>query len=270
MMLSRAAMRALFMDNPDVILTIDKLKVISRDHKHPQNRKDPYGRKIWYLPNRYLRPEYEYTVKPKEKPTWEEMAKEYRSKRNKSSRCVTSAQKENRKIQLCHRHFYVDEYMELMATKVKKERLKRMQTREPYKYTRKIVLKLSKSDKRSREREVLKKMSQTYTAHEIITYQKWYEWREKARKLLPLKAEYFNQCLRRYRNKALSRGEKFSKVRPLKPCLDLNHEVYYRSKRDKYIPLEVFNHTFNPFPNVHYPRRYCYPEAPKPSVQTIP
>ena len=53
MMLSRAAMRALFMDNPDVILTIDKLKVISRDHKHPQNRKDPYGRKIWYLPNRY-------------------------------------------------------------------------------------------------------------------------------------------------------------------------------------------------------------------------
>ena len=28
------------MDNPDVILTIDKLKVISRDHKHPQNRKD--------------------------------------------------------------------------------------------------------------------------------------------------------------------------------------------------------------------------------------
>ena len=113
-------------------------------------------------------------------------------------------------------------------------------------------------------------MSQTYTAHEIITYQKWYEWREKARKLLPLKAEYFNQCLRRYRNKALSRGEKFSKVRPLKPCLDLNHEVYYRSKRDKYIPLEVFNHTFNPFPNVHYPRRYCYPAAPKPSVQTIP
>lgn len=93
---------------------------------------------------------------------------------------------------------------------------------------------------------------------------------EKARKLLPLKAEYFNQCLRRYRNKALSRGEKFSKVRPLKPCLDLNHEVYYRSKRDKYIPLEVFNHTFNPFPNVHYPRRYCYPAAPKPSVQTIP
>lgn len=83
-------------------------------------------------------------------------------------------------------------------------------------------------------------------------------------------AEYFNQCLRRYRNKALSRGEKFSKVRPLKPCLDLNHEVYYRSKRDKYIPLEVFNHTFNPFPNVHHPRRYCYPEAPKPSVQTIP
>ena len=71
-MLSRAAMRALFMDNPDVILTIDKLMVISRDHKHPQNRKDPYGRKIWYLPNRYLRPEYEYTVKPKEKPTWEE------------------------------------------------------------------------------------------------------------------------------------------------------------------------------------------------------
>lgn len=119
MMLSHAAMRALFMDNPDVILTIDKLKVISRDHKHPQNRKDPYGRKIWYLPNRYLRPEYEYTVKPKEKPTWEEMAKEYRSKRNKSSRCVTSAQKENRKIQLCHRHFYVDEYMELMATKPK-------------------------------------------------------------------------------------------------------------------------------------------------------
>ena len=48
MMLSRAAMRALFMDNPDVILTIDKLRVISRDHKHPQNRKDPYGRKIWY------------------------------------------------------------------------------------------------------------------------------------------------------------------------------------------------------------------------------
>ncbi len=41
MMLSHAAMRALFMDNPDVILTIDKLKVISRDHKHPQNRKDP-------------------------------------------------------------------------------------------------------------------------------------------------------------------------------------------------------------------------------------
>ena len=160
--------------------------------------------------------------------------------------------------------------MELMATKAKRDRLKRMQTREPYKYTRKIVLKLSKSDKRSREREVLKKMSQTYTAHEIITYQKWYEWREKARKLLPLKAEYFNQCLRRYRNKALSRGEKFSKVRPLKPCLDLNHEVYYRSKRDKYIPLEVFNHTFNPFPNVHHPRRYCYPEAPKPSVQTIP
>ena len=270
MMLSRAAMRALFMDNPDVILTIDKLKVISRDHKHPQNRKDPYGRKIWYLPNRYLRPEYEYTVKPKEKPTWDEMAKEYKSKRIKSSRSVTSAQKENRKIQLCHRHFYVDEYMELMATKAKRDRLKRMQTREPYKYTRKIVLKLSKSDKRSREREVLKKMSQTYTAHEIITYQKWYEWREKARKLLPLKAEYFNQCLRRYRNKALSRGEKFSKVRPLKPCLDLNHEVYYRSKRDKYIPLEVFNHTFNPFPNVHYPRRYCYPEAPKPSVQTIP
>ena len=28
MMLSRAAMRALFMDNPDVILTIDKLKVL--------------------------------------------------------------------------------------------------------------------------------------------------------------------------------------------------------------------------------------------------
>ena len=188
MMLSRAAMRALFMDNPDVILTIDKLKVISRDHKHPQNRKDPYGRKIWYLPNRYLRPEYEYTVKPKEKPTWEEMAKEYKSKRIKSSRSVTAAQKENRKIQLCHRHFYVDEYMELMATNAKRDRLKRMQTREPYKYTRKIVLKLSKSDKRSREREVLKKMSQTYTAHEIITYQKWYEWREKARKLLPLKA----------------------------------------------------------------------------------
>ena len=183
---------------------------------------------------------------------------------------LAAAQKENRKTQLCHRHFYVDEYMELMATNAKRDRLKRMQTREPYKYTRKIVLKLSKSDKRSREREVLKKMSQTYTAHEIITYQKWYEWREKARKLLPLKAEYFNQCLRRYRNKALSRGEKFSKVRPLKPCLDLNHEVYYRSKRDKYIPLEVFNHTFNPFPNVHYPRRYCYPEAPKPSVQTIP
>ena len=153
------------MDNPDVVLTIDKLKVISRDHKHPQNRKDPYGRKIWYLPNRYLRPEYEYTLKPKEKPTWEEMAKEYKSKRIKSSRSVTSAQKENRKIQLCHRHFYVDEYMELMATKAKKERLKRMQTREPYKYTRKIVLKLSKSDMRSREREVLKKMSQTYTAH---------------------------------------------------------------------------------------------------------
>ena len=75
MMLSRAAMRALFIDNPDVILTIDKLKVISRDHKHPQNRKDPYGRKIWYLPIRYLRPEYEYTLKPKERPTWEEMAK---------------------------------------------------------------------------------------------------------------------------------------------------------------------------------------------------
>ena len=65
MMLSRAAMRALFMDNPDVILTIDKLKVISRDHKHPQNRKDPYGRKIWYLPIRYLRPEFECTVNPK-------------------------------------------------------------------------------------------------------------------------------------------------------------------------------------------------------------
>ena len=136
MMLSRAAMRALFMDNPDVILTIDKLKVISRDHKHPQNRKDPYGRKIWYLPIRYLRPEYEYTLKPKEKPTWEEMAKEYKSKRIKSSRSVTSAQKEDRKIQLCHRHFYVDEYMELMATKAKRDRLKRMQTREPYKKDR--------------------------------------------------------------------------------------------------------------------------------------
>ena len=141
MMLSRAAMRALFMDNPDVILTIDKLKVISRDHKHPQNRKDPYGRKIWYLPNRYLRPEYEYTVKPKEKPTWEEMAKEYKSKRIKSSRSVTAAQKENRKIQLCHRHFYVDEYMELMATNAKRDRLKRMQTREPYKVHQKDRLK---------------------------------------------------------------------------------------------------------------------------------
>lgn len=186
MMLSQAARRSLKTINPDVILTICGVRVLPRDHKHPQNRKDPYGRKIWYLPNRYLRPEYEYTLKPREKPTWEEMAKEYKSKRIKSSRSVTSAQKENRKIQLCHRHFYVDEYMELMATKAKRDRLKRMQTREPYKYTRKIVLKLSKSDQRSKEREVLKKMSQTYTAHEIITYQKWYEWREKARKLLPL------------------------------------------------------------------------------------
>ena len=84
------------------------------------------------------------------------MAKEYRSKKNKASRSVTSAQKENRKIQLCHRHFYVDEYMELMATKAKRDHLKRMQTREPYKYTRKIVLKLSKSDQRTRERRSLK------------------------------------------------------------------------------------------------------------------
>lgn len=36
MELSRAAQRALFMDNPDVILTIDKLKVISRTFKHPK------------------------------------------------------------------------------------------------------------------------------------------------------------------------------------------------------------------------------------------
>ena len=98
MMLSRAVMRALFLDNPDVILTIDKLKVISRDHEHPQNRKDPYGRKIWYLPNRYLRPEYEYTVKPKEKPTWEEMAREYKSKRIKSSELLLSHKKKNEMI----------------------------------------------------------------------------------------------------------------------------------------------------------------------------
>ena len=113
-------------------------------------------------------------------------------------------------------------------------------------------------------------MTETYSPQEILRYQKWYTWREKARKLLPLKAEYFNQCLRKYRNMALSRGEKFSKVRPLKPCLDLNHETYYRTRRDKYIPLEVFNHTFNPYPNVHHARRFCYPEKAHPTVSSIP
>lgn len=268
--LSLAAQRALFMDNPDVILTIDKLKVISRTFKHPKNRKDSYGRKIWYLPIRYLRPEFEYTLKPKQELSWEEMSKNYKRKKILSANSVRSAKEENRKIQLCHRHFYVDEYMEIMASKAKQENLKRYQNRAPYKPVRNIVMKLISNGQRAKEREVLKKMTETYSPKEILRYQKWYAWREKARKLLPLKAEYFNQCLRKYRNMALSRGEKFSKVRPLKPCLDLNHETYYRTRRDKYIPLEVFNHTFNPYPNVHHARRFCYPEKAHSTVSSIP
>lgn len=268
--LARAAKRALSIDNPDVILTIDKLKVISRTFKHPRNRKDSYGKKIWFLPIRHLRPEYEYTVKPKKELTWEEMAKNYKSKKILASRSVTKAKDDHRKIQLCNRHFYVEEYIDLMATKRFRDNLKRHQNKAPYKPVRNIVKKLIQDGRKAREREVLQKMTQTFSAEELRGYQKWYEWREKARRLLPLKAEYFNQCLRKYRNMLLSRGQTFSKVRPLKPCLDLNHETYYRTRRDKYIPAEVFNHTFNPYPQVHHARRFCYPEKAHSTVSSLP
>ena len=166
--LSLAAQRALFMDNPDVILTIDKLKVISRTFKHPKNRKDSYGRKIWYLPIRYLRPEFEYTLKPKQELSWEEMSKNYKRKKILSANSVRSAKEENRKIQLCHRHFYVDEYMEIMASKAKQENLKRYQNRAPYKPVSNIVMKLISNGQRAKEREVLKKMTETYSPKEIL------------------------------------------------------------------------------------------------------
>lgn len=262
------AKRALHIERPDVILTLDKILVISRDEKPPKNHVDYYKKKKWNLKRRYPRPEYEYTLKPTKRPTLRTLKSHYRKNCETLNMVFEQAVKENIPVRFGPKVLRTQDAIKFFESK--QDNLQKMIERPYYPPTREIVKKLvnTKTERRKEEKRVIQAIQKTYSVKELRKFQKFYEWREWKRERLALMAAYFNYKLNWYREKCLAKGIKFSKVRKLRPCLDLNHEVYYRSRRDKYIPEEVFNHTFNPFPTDYRAPRFCYPSKTERTVQT--
>lgn len=263
--LSVTAKRALETEYPDVILSIDKILLINRKPRRPKKRIDGYYRKIERLPLRILRPEYEYTVKPVPLKTWEDLCADYTRVRRRNKRVLRKTIEAGEIIPFGWKLF---KFEDILARKPRMlKRLAAYQKREPYIYTQRLYYKIAntKAIQRKRERKVLKALSTPNSPQKAARAAKWFAWRDRMRKELPLRAEYFNWRIRVFREEAHARGLQTSKVRPLKPCLDLNHETYYRTLRDKYIPYEIFNSTFNPYPPKHE-TRIRYPEKIFPPI----
>lgn len=263
--LSVTAKRALETEYPDVILSLDKILLVNRKPKRYTKHIDPYWRPINYLPTRFLRPEFEYTVKAVPISTWEELCVHYREKRRKQKLVLRETIASGGIIPFTWHLFKGEQvygWQELM-----RKNLTDFQNRPPYIYTQRLYSQVAntKPDRRKKEKRVLKALSTHNTPQMAARAAKWFAWRDRKRKQLPIMADYFNWRIRVFREEARSKGIKTSKVRPLKPCLDLNHETYYRTLRDKYIPYEIFNNSFNPFPDYHE-RRVRYLQKVFPPV----
>lgn len=246
-LLSAWALRALTEPKADVILTAYSSHCVIRKPRRVITKEDGFGRTIYIIPPRALRPEYEY-LKPKPvELTLEEKYERFRRLFEEGDEEIRRMDARGEKIQRGELFFSSEEYLARMDL-FREEAFKRMKAQLPYPPVVREVRRFIRVGEQSAKflEENRAEHLRRRTDADSFLAPKELDWLNRQRALLPLKAEYFNREVARRRAIFLKEGRPFFKVRPLKPYKDLQGDTFYRNVRDRFLPEEIFDHKFHP------------------------